>query len=138
MGAPILPPLVEAELVFELDAKVENDIIREIAGEIAEELRQWVADLIENPPSPAVKLAPREQFMRFMSYIVAVYPNDPVARIAELTWLLNPEYISLIHQGIAPPPLAMPWRGLLPVYFAFDELQKKFAHLYATYGEPLS
>src|SRR5512146_2089006 len=134
MSAPILPPVVEAELVFELDAEVENEIIKECAQEINDEMRAWIIDLLDNPPSPAVKLGPKDQFERYMLFLVIAYPTDEAGRIAELNWLINPEYVDMIKAGAAPPPQAMPWRGLLPVYFAFEEVQKRFMRLYDTYA----
>lgn len=130
----VLPPQLEQGVVPVLEAEVENRLIMEVAQEIADELHAWTKDTIENPPSPAVKLKPREQFERFMMNFVQVYPNDPELRMMELEMILNVEYIDLYREAMMPAPSVMPWAGLTLYPFAFRLLADEFRALYKEYA----
>ena len=127
------PPLPRG--VTDVPPEVENQNIKDIAIEFAHPKDgRLMKDILAAFPglviSPAVALPPREQFEIYMRHIVDAYPTDEYARTMELAWLLNSDYLKLIQEGVAPPPMSRPWARLLIIPPMFLEVQRLFRDVY--------
>ena len=116
--------------VTDVKPEVENQNIKDIAIEFAHPkdgrlMKDILAAFPDFVISPAVHLPPRERLMIYMQKLVEAYPTDEYGRMMELAWLLNPEYLDLIREGVAMPPMASPWAKLIvlpPVFLAVQKL----------------
>ena len=114
---------------------VENEIMQEIAQEFARDVYSEIDDAFPNYIlSPSVALPPRERFQKYMQRLVEAYPMDEAARMSELRWLLNTEYIDAYKQGLAPAPLAMPFRVLIHVPKIMKKIQADLRSCYLTWA----
>lgn len=95
-----------------------------------EESEDFGKDFMEAFPglviSPGIKQKPRARVEWYLQRIVEAYPLDEYARLMELGWLLNKDYIDLIRTGEAPPPMSRPWFSFLVLPPIFKQVQKIF------------
>ena len=127
------PPLPRG--VTDVPPEVENQNIKDIAIEFAHPkdgrlMKDILAAFPDFVISPAVKLPPRERLMIYMQKLGEAYPTDEYARTMELAWLLNQDYLALIREGVAPPPISRPWAKLVVLPPVFEEVQRLFRQDY--------
>lgn len=132
--AAVLPPQMEQGIIPDIAREDENDAVREVLEEMADELHEWTKSFLTDPPSPAVKLKPREQFEQFMIRIAESSPY-PSTRMMEVQNLLSDDYHEMIKAGTVAPPMSEPWVSLMPYGFAFKEMAKTFRRLWHQFAE---
>lgn len=125
-----------AELIVpDVDEKTHNENLIAVAREEAESF-QRLSDVFPGlVVSPGIATPPRVRLQRFMTLLMQAYPDDPAGRMRELQWLLRPDYLDYLKEGLAPPPLARPWSQLLPIRFLFREVQTTLRHDFASFAK---
>lgn len=145
---PNFPP--SREPVPDIASNVANETTAKIMREEAKKLEEYLENLIENPPAPAIKLKPRERHDWFMEKIAQTYPGDPFGMEAEIAVLMQEDYVDRykaanqqLQQGIPyevagfPPLIASaPFINYLPgMLLGFKVWQKLFIRLHKQYTE---
>lgn len=114
-----------------VDEDVDNALLKELAGEIAEEIYAEIEEAFPDyEMSPMLHLPPQQRFAKYMLRLVEAYPYDEEARLFELNNLLNPDYIDLIKTGVLPPPLSKPWVLLIHIPKVFRKVQSDLRQVY--------
>ena len=114
-----------------LKAEVANKLMLENATAAKTQMLEFAAELIKEPPPGAVKLSSTERYMWFIQKLQEVYPGDPFGMEVEVVWLLTPDYMDMIKQGIAPPPRSRPFVNYFPnMIIGFEVWRREFARVH--------
>lgn len=130
-----MPPVPGGLVVPDVSEETHNRNLLRVVQEEADRLQRLPEIFPGLQISPGIKLKPRQRLGRFLTLIQQAYtfphPDgsvvyDEPGAMFELDNLLDPEYMDRMKAGAAPAPRSRPWSTLLPVRFAWRELQKTF------------
>ena len=128
------PNALPATLFVSVDEDEENDIIRELADEFAQEIYEELEDAFPRyVVSPAVWQKNRQRLTKYLMLIVEAYPQDAQSRLLELEMLLDTNYLDAYKMEIVPPPLSRPWNVLIMMPKIFRYFQSDLRDLYRTF-----
>jgi hypothetical protein len=136
-GGPIARPFpnaLPALLYVSVPEEMENELLLEIAQEFNEEIFAEMEDAFPNyVVSPGVWPKSEARLQRYLLRIYECYPNDPVAREAELYSLLDTMLVDAVKMGLVPPPMSRPWNFLIKMPKVFKHFQADFRDLWYRY-----
>ena len=122
--APAPPPINPMDEDIWLDAESANEVLMELADEVADDLMQQLDDAFPAAMIPtSITLPPRERLARYLAN------TNP----ADLHLIADTEYVEKYRLGIYPPPESPFWAGLLLIPEEFKDTQRDFRVLWQRY-----